>query len=164
MANAKQFFNTEEGFQALKTELDFLRNTRRAEIKEDLALARSFGDLSENAEYDQARNEQAKVEARIAELEYIILHTTVVAANDLDNKKVYLGSIVKVFDEEKKKEQVYSIVGSNEANPLEGKISDMSPVGSVLLGKHVGDTVTVITVNGERKLKILEISSDRKTD
>ncbi len=155
---AKQFFNTEEGFKALKDELEFLKNVRRQEVKQDLALARSFGDLSENSEYDEAKNEQAKVEARITELEYIILHTTVMDDNELDSSKVGMGSVVKVKDLTKGKEITYSIVGSNEVNALEHKISDVSPVGAALMSKHKGDEVEVETANGTRVLKILDVT------
>ena len=155
---AKQFFNTEEGFKALKEELEFLKNVRRQEVKQDLALARSFGDLSENSEYDEAKNEQAKVEARITELEYIILHTTVMDEKELDSSKVGMGSVVTVLDTTKNKEITYSIVGSNEVNALEHKISDVSPVGAALMSKHKGDEVEVETANGTRVLKILDVT------
>lgn len=155
---AKQFFNTEEGFKALKEELEFLKNVRRQEVKQDLALARSFGDLSENSEYDEAKNEQAKVEARITELEYIILHTTVMDESELDSSKVGMGSVVTVLDTTKNKEITYSIVGSNEVNALEHKISDVSPVGAALMSKHKGDEVEVETANGVRVLKILDVT------
>lgn len=155
---AKQFFNTEEGFKALKEELDYLKNVRRQEVKQDLALARSFGDLSENSEYDEAKNEQAKVESRITELEYIIEHTTVMDEAELDSSKVGMGSIVKVQDVTKGKEITYSIVGSNEVNALEHKISDVSPVGAALMSKHKGDEVEVETANGTRILKILDVT------
>ncbi len=155
---AKQFFNTEEGFKALKEELEFLKNVRRQEVKQDLALARSFGDLSENSEYDEAKNEQAKVEARITELEYIIQHTTVMDETELDSSKVGMGSVVKVLDTTKNKEITYSIVGSNEVNALEHKISDVSPVGAALMSKHKGDEVEVETANGVRVMKILDVT------
>lgn len=155
---AKQFFNTEEGFKALNEELEFLKNTRRQEVKQELALARSFGDLSENSEYDEAKNEQAKVEARISELEYIILHTTVIDESELDSSKVGMGSVVKVLDSTKNKEITYSIVGSNEVNAIEHKISDVSPIGAALMGRHKGDEIDVETANGIRKIKILDVS------
>ena len=155
---AKQFFNTEEGFKALKDELDYLKNVRRQEVKQDLALARSFGDLSENSEYDEAKNEQAKVEARITELEFIIEHTTVMDEAELDSSKVGMGSVVKVFDSTKGREIIYSIVGSNEVNALEHKISDVSPIGAALMSKHKGDEVQVETANGTRVLKILDVT------
>ena len=155
---AKQFFNTEEGFKALKEELEFLKNVRRQEVKQDIALARSFGDLSENSEYDEAKNEQAKVEARITELEFIILHTTVIDESELDSSKVGMGSIVTVFDQTKNKEITYCIVGSNEVNAIEHKISDVSPIGAALMSKHKGDEVKVETANGTRVIKILNVT------
>ena len=155
---AKQFFNTEEGFKALKEEYEYLKNVRRQEVKQEIAVARSFGDLSENSEYDEAKNEQAKVEARITELEYIILHTTVIDESELDVSKVGMGAIVTVFDVSKNKEIVYSIVGSNEVNAVERKISDVSPIGAALMGKHKGDEVDVETVNGIRKIKIIDVA------
>lgn len=154
----KQFFNTEEGFKALKEELEFLKNVRRQEVKQDIALARSFGDLSENSEYDEAKNEQAKVEARITELEFIILHTTVIDESELDSSKVGMGSVVTVFDQTKNKEITYCIVGSNEVNAIEHKISDVSPIGAALMSKHKGDEIKVETANGTRVLKILEVT------
>ena len=154
----KQFFNTEEGFKALNDELKELKNVKRQEVKQALALARSFGDLSENSEYDEAKNEQAEVEARITELEYIIQHTTVMDENELDSSKVGMGSVVKVLDTTKNKEITYSIVGSNEVNALEHKISDVSPVGAALMSKHKGDAVEVETANGVRVLKILDVT------
>ena len=155
---SKEQLYTPEGYQKLIDELNYLAQTRREEIKKDIAEARSFGDLSENAEYDAARNEQAKVEARITELEYIILHTTVMDENELDSSKVGMGSVVTVFDTTKNKEITYSIVGSNEVNALEHKISDVSPVGAALMSKHKGDEVQVETANGVRVLKILDVT------
>ena len=154
----KKIKYTVEGFEKLKEEYDYLKNVRRQEVKQDLALARSFGDLSENSEYDEAKNEQAKVEARITELEYIIEHTTVMDEAELDSSKVGMGSIVKVQDVTKGKEITYSIVGSNEVNALEHKISDVSPVGAALMSKHKGDEVEVETANGTRILKILDVT------
>ena len=142
----------------MAAKLEYLKNVRRQEVKQDIALARSFGDLSENSEYDEAKNEQAKVEARITELEYIILHTTVIDESELDSSKVGMGSVVKVFDETKNKEITYCIVGSNEVNALEHKISDVSPIGAALMSRHKGDEMEVETANGIRKIKILDVS------
>ena len=159
---AKQLFNTEEGLRSLKEELDFLKNHKRQEVKENLATARSFGDLSENSEYDEARNEQAKVEARIAELEQIILNTSVVDESGLDHSTAHLGSTVKLKDLAAGKEKIYKIVGSHEADPFENKISDRSPIGVALIGKQKGDEVLIHTPKGEKKMKILEISRTAK--
>ncbi len=154
---AKQLY-TETGYRALVEELDYLKNTRRAEVKEAIAVARSFGDLSENAEYDAARNEQAQVEARILELEDLIANAEVVDESAIRHDSVNVGSTVKVFDIEYDEEIEYSIVGSNEANPLLGKISDQSPVGQALIGAKVGDEVTADAPGGQLRLRVLEVS------
>ena len=147
---------TKDGYNELVNELESLKNTRREEIKNDIALARSFGDLSENAEYDAARNDQAKNETRILELEELIQHAVVVDDAAVDNSVVGLGSYVKV---EKNGEEVqYKIVGSNEADPFENKISDMSPVGRALIGAKVGDTVKVETPARVVTMKVLHVS------
>ena len=154
---AKQLY-TETGYRKLTEELDYLKNTRRAEVKEAIAVARSFGDLSENAEYDAARNEQAQVEARILELEELISNATVVDESAIKHDTVNVGSQVKVLDIDFDEEIEYSLVGSNEANPLLGKISDQSPVGSALIGKKVGDEMTVDVPSGQHHLRVLEVS------
>ena len=154
---AKQMHYTKEGYQALVDELDYLKTTRRAEVKEALAVARSYGDLSENSEYDEARNEQAMVESRITELEGLILHAIVVDESEVDHSKVSVGSIVKV--EKHGKEVEYTIVGSNEVDFWSGKISDQSPIGAALIGAREGDTVTVETPDGTSyPLKLLSVS------
>ena len=158
MAAAKQMHYTKEGYQALVDELEYLKTTRRAEVKEALATARSYGDLSENSEYDEARNEQAKVESRITELESLIIHAIVVDESEIDHSKVSVGSVVKVKNMKLKKETEYTIVGSNEVDFWTGKISDQSPIGSALIGAREGDTVTVGSPDGEFKIKILEVS------
>jgi transcription elongation factor GreA len=155
---AKQLFNTEAGLRALKEELDYLKNTKRNEVKENLAIARSFGDLSENSEYDEAKNEQSKVESRISELEEIILHTVVVEESALDHSTIHLGSTVLIREIATGKEKKYAIVGSNEANPMEGRISDRSPIGSAILGKKAGDEVTVAAPKGDKKYVIVEVT------
>ena len=147
---------TIEGFQKLKDEYEYLTKTRREEVKNAIAEARSFGDISENSEYDEARNEQAKVEARIKELDELIQHAEVIDESQIDTKVVGLGSLVKVSKNGETVE--YSIVGSNEANPFENKISDLSPVGRALLGKKKGDTVEITAKSGVVAFKILEVS------
>ena len=154
---AKQLY-TETGYRKLTEELDYLKNIRRAEVNEAIAVARSFGDLSENAEYDAARNEQAQVEARILELEELIANATIVDESAIKHDTVNVGSQVKVLDVEFDEEIEYSIVGSNEANPLLGKISDQSPVGNALIGSKVGDELTVEVPSGQLKLRVLEVS------
>lgn len=155
---AKQMHYTKEGYQALVEELEYLKTTRRAEVKEALATARSYGDLSENSEYDEARNEQAKVESRITELEGLIIHAIVVDESEIDHSKVSVGSVVKVKNMKLKKETEYTIVGSNEVDFWTGKISDQSPIGAALIGAREGDTVTVGSPDGEFKIKILSVA------
>lgn len=152
----KQTNYTKEGYQALVEELDYLKTTRRAEVKEALAVARSYGDLSENSEYDEARNEQAKVEGRITELEQLILHAVVVDETEIDHSKISVGSTVKV--KKGTKEMEYSIVSTNEVDFWSGKISDQSPIGAALIGAREGDTVTVESPNGDFKLKIVSVT------
>ena len=140
---------TQEGFRKLQEEYEYLTKVRMEEIKVAIAEARSFGDLSENAEYDEAKNEQTKCYTRIKELEELIQHAIVVEESDADT--VGLGSSVKILRDGVENE--YKIVGSNEADPFENKISDRSPIGSALIGKKKGDTVHATT----NKNKVLEI-------
>lgn len=155
----KQLY-TKAGYQELISELDNRKSVLREEIKEQIATARSFGDLSENSEYDEARNRQAENEARIKELEALIENAEVVDESQIDTNIVSLGSTVVVMDEDE--EITYSIVGSNQANPLEGKISDRSPIGSALMGARAGDTVSVETPAGVLELKIVDVSRSAK--
>ena len=155
--NIKQMY-TKQGYQDLVDELKYLKLTRREEIKEQSAVARGFGDLSENAEYDEARNEQAKVEARIQELEALIENAEIIDESNMDVRAISLGSVVKLFDEDFEEEITYSIVGSNQADPLEQKISDQSPIGRALMGKKAGDRVTVTAPAGELHFKVLEVA------
>ena len=155
--NIKQMY-TKQGYQELVDELKYLKLTRREEIKEQIAVARGFGDLSENAEYDEARNEQAKVEARIQELEALIENAEIIDESNMDVRAISLGSVVKLFDEDFEEEITYSIVGSNQADPLEQKISDQSPIGRALMGKKAGDKVTVTAPAGELHFKVLEVA------
>ena len=158
MAKAKQMLYTQEGYDALVEELNYLKNIRREEIKNDIAVARSFGDLSENAEYDEARNEQAKVEARIKDLEDLIANAVIVDETKIDTSIVSVGSTVKVMDYDMEMEVEYTLVGSNEANPAEFKISDQSPIGRALIGARAGQEISVLTPGGEIKMKILEVA------
>ena len=151
----KQMY-TSEGLKKLQEELLYLKTTRRDEIKNDIAVARSFGDLSENSEYDEARNEQAKVEARIKELDDLIEHAVIIDESKIDDSVVSIGSTVKVLQNGEEIE--YSIVGSNEADPFENKISDRSAVGAALIGKKKGDTVSATTNKGKViEIKILDV-------
>lgn len=155
--NIKQKY-TKQGYQDLVDELKYLKLTRREEIKEQIAVARGFGDLSENAEYDEARNEQAKVEARIQELEALIENAEIIDESTMDIRSISLGSVVKLYDEDFEEEITYSIVGSNQADPLEQKISDQSPIGRALMGKKAGEKVTVTAPAGELHFKVLEVT------
>ena len=156
----KQMF-TSEGLKKLQDELQYLKTTRRDEIKNDIAVARSFGDLSENSEYDEARNEQAKNEARIKELEELIDNAEVIDEAEIDTSVVSLGSVVRVFDEELQEEIEYSLVGSNEANPLLSRISDQSPVGRALMGTREGAVLNIDTPAGVLVLRVLEVTRSK---
>ena len=155
--NMKQKY-TKQGYQDLIDELKYLKLTRREEIKEQIAVARGFGDLSENAEYDEARTEQAKVEARIMELESLIENAEIIDESTMDARSISLGSVVKLFDEDYDEEITYSIVGSNQADPLEQKISDQSPIGRALMGKKAGERVIVAAPAGELHFRVLEVT------
>ena len=153
---SKEQLYTPEGYQKLIDELNFLSTTRREEIKKDIAEARSFGDLSENAEYDAARNEQAKVEARIKELEELIRNAKIIDEETIDTSVVSIGSTVKVkFANGEEVE--YSIVGSNEVAPDLFKISDQSPIGKKLIGARAGADITVEAPSGKIAIKVLEV-------
>ncbi len=153
----KQLY-TKQGYQELVDELKYLKLTRREEIKEQIAIARGFGDLSENAEYDEARTEQAKVEARILELESLIENAEVIDEKNMDMRTISLGSVVHLHDEDKGEDVTYSIVGSNQADALVRMISDQSPIGRALMGHRAGDTVTVSTPVGERRFTIVDVN------
>lgn len=162
MANQKLY--TPEGFKELTDELDYLKTVRREEIKEAIATARSFGDLSENAEYDEARNDQAKTEARISELEELVANAVIVDESTIDTSIVSLGSVVTVYDVEFDEEIVYSIVGSNEVNPLEKKISDQSPIGRALMGTREGDKIVVEIPSGSLHMEVKKVTRAQKND
>jgi len=155
---AKTFKVTADGLKNLQDELENLKTVGRADIAEKIKVARGYGDLSENSEYDEAKNEQAKIEARIVEIEAMLKNVEIIADIKGAAKSVVVGAKVTVFDQEFDEECTYKIVGSTEANPMEQKISDESPVGKALLGKKAGDEVLVETPAGEIKLKILKIS------
>ncbi len=154
---AKQIIVTEEGLKKLNEELEYLKTTKRKEVVEAIRVALSFGDLSENSEYDEAKNEQAKTEARINELEESLKHVKVISDSEVNTDAVNVGNRVIVYDVEFEEEVEYTIVGSTEADPLENKISDQSPIGSALIGRAVGDTVDVHTPGGIIKLEIRKI-------
>ncbi len=156
--SAKEVVLTYEGLKKLEEELDFLRGTKRKEVAERIKQALSFGDISENSEYDEAKNEQAQVEGRIVQLESMLKHARIIDEDEVKTDVVSLGSKVKIFDIEFDEEVEYLIVGSTEANPLKSKISNESPVGAALIGHKKGETVEVQVPDGVLKFKILEIS------
>lgn len=154
---AKEVILTSEGLAKLEQELEYLKVVKRKEIAEKIKEARSFGDLSENSEYDAAKEAQAAMEQRVVEIENLIQNAKVVSANDTPSDVVSICSSVKVYDCDFEEEVVYTIVGSTESDPLNNKISDESPIGKGLLGKKLGDTVEIEIPNGTIKFKILEI-------
>ena len=155
---AKQIVLTESGLEKLKEEVDFLKSVKRKEAAENVGIARSFGDLSENSEYDEAKNEQAKVEAQIAELEETIKHVTVISDSEIQTDSVRPGVTVGVLDMEFDEEDEFMIVNSHEVDPVARKISDQSPIGKALIGAKVGDVVTVEVPDGTAQFKILKIT------
>lgn len=157
MAN-KQVILTYEGLKKLENELEYLKTTKRKEVAEKIKQALSFGDLSENSEYDEAKNEQAQVEARILQVEAMLKNAKVIDDDEIKTDIVSLGGKVKVLDMEFDEEVEYSIVGSAEANPSLYKISDESPVGRALLNQKLGSVVEVNVPQGTLKFKIIEIS------
>lgn len=157
MADSKKHILTYEGLKKYEDELQDLKIHRRQEIAQKIKEAREQGDLSENAEYDAAKDEQRDIEARIEELEKILKNAEVVVEDEVDLDKINIGCIVKILDVEYSEELEYKIVGSTEANSLKGKISNESPVGKALIGHKVGDTVEVETPAGVFAYKILEI-------
>lgn len=156
MAEKKNIL-TSAGLDKLEAELQDLKVNRRAEVAEKIKEAREQGDLSENAEYDAAKDEQREIEARIEEIEKILKNAEVVLEDEVDTKKISVGCLVKILDKEYNEELELRIVGSTEANSLDGKISNESPLGQALIGKKVGNTVSVETQYGIEKYKILEI-------
>ena len=157
-AKAKKMLYTQDGYDLLVKELNYLKGERREEIKEAIAEARSFGDLSENSEYDAARNEQAKTEARISELEQLIENAVIVDEAAIDTSVINIGSTVLVYDVDEKEEIEYNVVGSIEADPFAHKISDQSPIGRALVGNKEGDTVSVETPGGILHFEIRKVS------
>ena len=148
---------TESGLKKLEEELDYLITVRRNEISEQIAVARGFGDLSENAEYDEAKKEQAKVEEQITRLQNTIRTATVVADDEITTEKVSIGTIVKVKDLDDGETYEYAIVGANEADPMENKISNESPVGAGLIGAKKNQTVTIAIPAGTLRYKVTAI-------
>lgn len=155
----KQIMLTDEGLKKLEDELEYLKTVKRKEVSAKIKEALGFGDLSENAEYDEAKNEQGQVEVRIVQLEKMLKNAKVIDQDDVEIDKVGLGTKVKVYDVDMEEEIEYSMVGSTEADPDKNKISDESPVGKALMGKKVGEEVEISTPAGTSfALKILEIT------
>ena len=148
---------TKSGLHEKQEKLEYLKVVRRGEISEQIKEARAFGDLSENAEYDEAKNEQARVENEIANLEKILRNATVVDDTEIDLSRVGIGTTVKILDVEFNEEEEYHIVGSIEADADRGQISNESPVGAALMGKKVGDVVDVESPGGVFQVKIIDI-------
>lgn len=154
---AKPIILTDDGLKKLESELEYLKTTARQEIAEKIKTARGFGDLSENSEYDEAKNEQAKIEARIVELDALLKNVEIISDSEITTGHVVIGSKVKILDVEFNEELEYKIVGSAEADPNSGSISDESPVGKALLGHGIGEEVIAEAPGGHLTFKILDI-------
>ena len=154
---AKEFKLSAERLEELKQELNYLKTVREKEVADQIKEARSFGDLSENSEYDEAKNEQGKLYSRIAEVENILSNYVIIEEHESDPNSVRLGSSVKVLDLEFEEEESYQVVGSQEADPMNGRISEESPFGKALLGKRIGDTVIVDAPAGNIEYKVVSI-------
>ena len=154
----KQTILTTEGLQKLEEELEQLKTVKRKEVADKIKVALSFGDLSENSEYDEAKNEQAIVETRIAQLDAMLKNAKVLDDDEVTTDQVSVGSIVKVKDIEFDEEEIYYIVGSTEADPTNGRISDESPVGKGLIGHKVGERLEIEVPSGTIEYEILEIT------
>src|SRR5918911_5715646 len=155
----KETVLTPEGYEKLKQEIEYLSTEKRREVAERIRVAREFGDIAENAEYDDAKNEQALLEHRIATLEERLRHAKVITKKDVAKDVVSVGSKVKLRDVAGKQTVEYHIVGSAEANPAQNKLSNESPVGKAIIGHKKGDTVEVVAPRGSMKYKILEIKA-----
>jgi transcription elongation factor GreA len=155
----KEVILTPEGYEKLKKEIDQLRGDKRREVAERIRVAREFGDIAENAEYDDAKNEQAMLEHKIAQLEDRLLTARVITKKEISKDMVSIGSRVRLRDVAAKQTFEYHIVGSAEANPAENKLSNESPVGKAIMGHKKGETVEVSAPRGSLKFKILEIKA-----
>lgn len=160
MAIETRYKMSQERLDALKEELNYLETTREKEVAELIKEARSFGDLSENSEYDEAKTEQGKLYSKIAELKNLIENAQIVEKTETSVDTIVIGSRVKVLDIDEDTEEEYQIVGSQEANPMEGRISDDSPFGFALKGHKAGETVTVEAPAGELQFRILSVEND----
>ena len=157
MAAAKQVILTSEGLEKLEKELEYLKTVKRQEVAAEIKVALGYGDLSENSEYDEAKNKQAQMEIRIVESETMLKNAKVIDEAEISTETVSRGCTVKVHDVEFNEDLEYSIVGSTEADPSKGKISDESPVGASLLGRKIGEEVEIPAPAGTITMKILEI-------
>ena len=157
MSQAKKFIMTYEGVKKLEEELEYLKTVKRKEITEKIKIALGYGDLSENSEYDEAKNDQAFTEGRILQLENMLKNAQVVDESEIPSDTVSVGAVVKVMDYDFDEEVEYTIVGSAEADPMNFKISNESPVGEALLGKKIGDIVEVAVPEGISKFEVLGI-------
>ena len=156
----KEVILTAEGYEKLKEEIRYLATEKRREVAERIRTAREFGDIAENAEYDDAKNEQAMLEHRIAQLEERLAHAEVIDKKRVDTSVVSVGAVVRLRDVDAKQTTEYFIVGSAEANPTENKLSNESPVGKAIMGRKKGETVEVATPRGSKiKFKIMEIKA-----
>lgn len=157
MAKQQQIV-TESGYEKMRDELDYLKNVKRKEAAENVGIARGFGDLSENSEYDEAKNEQAKIESKIIELEETLAHVKVISDHEIQTDTVSIGVAVSLHDIEYDDDIEYKLVSSREVNLLENKISDQSPIGKALIGTKIGDTVSVEVPDGVMRFKITGIT------
>ena len=159
MSDTKHVVVTREGLQRMKEELEYKETTEKMKVAEQLKVAISYGDLSENAEYDAAKNDQAVLEQRIAELKAMIENAVVVDESKISTDAVGFGTRVTiVYEDEPDDEETYTIVGTSESDPANGKLSNESPVGAALIGAHVGETVIAQTPGGALRIKVVEIA------
>ena len=160
MSETKRLVITREGLQKMKEELEYKETTEKMRIAEQLKVAISYGDLSENAEYDAAKNDQAALEQRINELRAMIENAVVVDESKINTDVVGFGTKVTIVDvdDEDEENEGYTIVGTSESDPMNGKLSNESPVGAALIGAHVGDVVTAVTPGGVRRLRVVDIA------
>lgn len=164
LSNEKQYPMTAAGKQKLEEELEYLKTVKRKEVVERIKIARSFGDLSENSEYDSAKEDQAFVEGRISTIELMIRNALIITEDELNVDEVTLGktvTFVEIFDGEEEDEEEYTIVGSAEADPLEGRISNDSPIAKALLGRHTNDVVKIQTPGGDMEVRIVKIETKK---
>ena len=154
----KEILLTQEGYDNLEKELDYLKTVKRGEIAERIKVALGFGDLSENSEYDEAKNAQAENEAKIAEYENKLRYAKIIDESEIDTKTVQVGNTIKLYDEEFQEEVSYTIVGSTEVDLAQSRISNESPIGAALMGRKKGETIEVNAPGGVSKYKILSIT------